>query len=229
MSIIDIDWAESGIEPTIGIDELHAKFQAVCAELAQVRYELTHDGLTGLFNRKGFDEASQKLLGARAEGTVGVGHWLLMADLDDFKPFNDTYGHHIGDEVLVEVGKWFERLVGTDQFIARLQGDEFAVFLDDEAFTCFQAADLAVPVLTSDGVELSVEMSIGAAAMHPGETQGQWLRRADSALRRAKAGGGAARLAVWDAVRDDDSDVAERPLVRARDIDTASLTWEVAR
>lgn len=229
MSTIEsTDWTESGIEPTIGINELEAKYRKVCKQLAEAQYRLTHDPLTGLLNRDGFDAAAQKLFSARAEVSLEVGQWLIMVDLDDFKPFNDTYGHHVGDEVLVAVGKWLTRLVGHDQTIARLQGDEFAGIVDDFAFTCLQAAELAVTVTTTDGVELAVKMSIGAASLRLGETQGQWMRRTDSAMRRAKAGAGDAGLAVWDAIRDDDSDIAERPLVRTRDLNTAQIAWEVA-
>lgn len=229
MSIIDTpDWTESGIEPTIGINELEAKYREVCKQLAEAQYCLTHDPLTGLLNRVGFDATAQKLLAARAEGTLEVGQWLIMIDLDDFKPFNDTYGHHVGDEVLVAVAEWLTWLVGRDQIRARLQGDEFVAIIDDFAFTCLQAANLAVSVTTTDGVELAVKMSIGAASMRLGEPQGQWMRRTDSAMRRAKAGAGDAGLAVWDAIRDDDSDIAERPLVRTRDLNTAQNAWEVA-
>lgn len=89
-----------------------------------------HDPLTGLPNRKLFDDRLDHavLHGQRRKTTLA----LLYVDLDHFKPINDTYGHAAGDEVLKEVGRRLSAAVRDSDTVARLGGDEFAIILEPE-------------------------------------------------------------------------------------------------
>src|SRR5690606_23514020 len=85
----------------------------------QLRHQASHDALTGLPNRALFAER----LAAAANGLAAI----LVIDLDDFKWINDTYGHHIGDKVLIGVADRLHSVMPENGTPARLGGDEFAV------------------------------------------------------------------------------------------------------
>ncbi|MCU1259699.1 MAG: hypothetical protein JWO80_2584 [Bryobacterales bacterium] len=86
------------------------------------------DALTGLSNRRKFEEIMDMQLKRRRGGSHLS---LLMVDLDAFKAYNDSYGHHVGDEVLRMVGRILENCARATDFCARLGGDEFCVLLPD--------------------------------------------------------------------------------------------------
>jgi diguanylate cyclase (GGDEF)-like protein len=85
------------------------------------------DSLTGLLNRRGFDDA---LVGALERATPGRGIALFMLDLDAFKPVNDQFGHHVGDELLRVVAQRLRASVRSRDAVGRLGGDEFVVMAD---------------------------------------------------------------------------------------------------
>ena len=154
-----------------------------------------HDSLTGLLNRRRFDEELQlTLLRLRRHGGQAT---LLLIDLDRFKEVNDTCGHKTGDEVLVAVAAALrERLRGTD-VVARLGGDELAAIAvetggeDAEGVATSLADALHELKITSGETELTVTASIGVvlldqASLADGDEP---LVTADRALYQAKSGG----------------------------------------
>lgn len=93
----------------------------------QLRYQATHDSVTGLFNRREFDRRlHQRVEHSAATGRIEA---LLYVDLDQFKLINDTCGHLAGDQMLVEVAAALRRCVGVDGWVARLGGDEFGIMM----------------------------------------------------------------------------------------------------
>jgi diguanylate cyclase (GGDEF)-like protein/PAS domain S-box-containing protein len=95
----------------------------------KLSYQATHDGLTGVWNRRAFEE---KLALAVEEAATGaVTHALCYIDLDQFKVVNDTCGHLAGDELLRQIGNLLPRKVRRDDVFARLGGDEFAVLMQN--------------------------------------------------------------------------------------------------
>lgn len=163
-------------------------------QLALTRAELMRvsrtDPLTGLLNRRGFDEAAALLLAqASAAGQRVVA---LMCDIDRFKAINDRYGHDAGDRVLARIGDIL-RDFGThnDVLIARHGGEEFAgLMLDvsDEEATRYALAlcRLCSTDVAGGGVDVPVTMSFGLATHLPGGDLPALMRRADQALYRAK-------------------------------------------
>ncbi|MEV4703094.1 diguanylate cyclase domain-containing protein [Actinoplanes sp. NPDC049316] len=172
-------------EPSVGAVVSNARDVTEARELQdRLRHEATHDPLTGLANRK--------LFGDRLAAEAGRGVALLHADLDGFKPVNDTYGHHVGDAVLVEVARRLRAALPPDALAARLGGDEFAALLPgagavaaEEAAQRFRAA-LDEPVHV-DGHTLRLGVSVGVVAGAAVEPDAL-LRAADEAMYRVKHG-----------------------------------------
>jgi diguanylate cyclase (GGDEF)-like protein len=158
-------------------------------QLATSRRQARTDELTGLANRRGFLERV-----ARLEGRDGGGAFaLLLLDLDRFKEVNDSLGHHVGDDLLTQVGSRIATALRPDDLLARLGGDEFAVLLDNaDADAAKLVADRVLAALATPfdvaGVTLHVDASIGAALCpeHAGDAA-TLLQRADIAMYAAKS------------------------------------------
>ena len=139
------------------------------------------DELTGLANRRRFISEFEKF--QRESGS------LLILDLDGFKPVNDRLGHEVGDQLLRQVARRFERVLPRNALLARLGGDEFGALIpgDDGYETAIALrATLSFP-FTIDGNQISLSVSIGEAKINPSEAgQVNLLRRADEAMYQAK-------------------------------------------
>jgi diguanylate cyclase (GGDEF)-like protein/PAS domain S-box-containing protein len=161
----------------------------------RLRHLADHDSLTGLLNRRAFEQHLEQHVHGRRRDDGGA---LLLLDIDRFKDINDTLGHAAGDRVITAVGHALaDRLRASDVF-ARLGGDEFAVLLpdatDEDARTVAAALGERVRDVTfvdDDGRPRAISVSIGVAMLaDPAcRTPGSALVRADSAMYAAKAGG----------------------------------------
>jgi len=155
-----------------------------------LQHQAMHDALTGLPNRALLhDRLGQALLVARRERTPLA---LLLLDLDRFKEVNDTFGHHVGDALLVEVAARVQGVVRASDTVARLGGDEFAVLLPgDDAAGAGRAASSILAALdaptTVEDHALHLAGSIGIA-LYPahGADAATLLRQADIAMYVAK-------------------------------------------
>jgi len=163
-------------------------------ELDQVKVEAQEDALTGLFNRKSFDDRLEGEL--RKARLAPYQFSLVMIDLDHFKEVNDTYGHVIGDRVLQGCGKALQEVVlRRSDFCARYGGEEMAVILAD----CPGAGAVKVAenlresiegVLVKAGKkEIKVTASFGIAEGCDADLADDVIERADSALYAAKRTG----------------------------------------
>ncbi|GGT23589.1 putative bifunctional diguanylate cyclase/phosphodiesterase [Streptomyces chromofuscus] len=171
----------------------------------RLRYEATHDALTGLPNRTLFFERLEKALGAGEGQRFG----LCYLDLDGFKTINDSLGHAAGDRLLVEVADRLQACAtAPGEMVARLGGDEF-VALTTGPDTQREVDELAVRIMNAlvapicvDGRELTVRGSIGVVEGAAGErSAAEVLRSADITMYRAKSAGGN-RFEVADAEAD---------------------------
>ena len=156
-------------------------------------HQALHDPLTGLPNRTFLCRRLDHELAAL--DTPGRCVTLMILDLDGFKEVNDTLGHSIGDQVLVQIARRVASSVRHVDAVARLGGDEFAVLLastpgDHEATLARRVlAALELPV-TVKTTTVAVAASIGIATAELGETADELLRNADLAMYTAKAAGG---------------------------------------
>ena len=183
--------------------ELEEHLQATKKELNELQQNLEKahseartDGLTGVNNRKAFDEALAREIAAAQKG--GTPLCLAIGDIDHFKKFNDTFGHRTGDQVLRLVASCLKTGVKAGHIVARYGGEEFAVImpatevLSAEAIAnkvreTVQAREL---VKRSTGESLGrVTMSMGIALLQSGETGASLIERADSCLYEAKRAG----------------------------------------
>ncbi|SMQ20894.1 diguanylate cyclase/phosphodiesterase with PAS/PAC sensor(s) [Streptomyces sp. Ag82_O1-12] len=160
----------------------------------RLRYEATHDALTGLPNRTFFFERLEKALGAGEGQRFG----LCYLDLDGFKTINDSLGHAAGDRLLVEVADRLQSCAtAPGEMVARLGGDEF-VALTTGPDTQHAVDELAGRIMNAllapisvDGRELTVRGSIGVVEGPAGErSPAEVLRSADITMYRAKSAGG---------------------------------------
>jgi two-component system cell cycle response regulator len=151
------------------------------------------DVLTGLTNRRYFDEALTQFL--EAFGRVGRPVGLMILDLDHFKGINDAYGHDVGDEVLRAVSRCLMEHTRYHDIVARLGGEEFAVVVPNmDQRLLGEFADrlrVAVEHLSMDvgNVRLRITMSVGLAMAVPGEEASALYKRADVNLYNAKQAG----------------------------------------
>jgi len=151
------------------------------------------DGLTGLFNRRHFDEAlrAELLRNAREQRPLS----LLLVDVDHFKHFNDTHGHLAGDECLCVVARCVGRCAGRPaDLAARFGGEEFAVLLPcTDAPGALRVAEQVRVAVAANASEngTRVTVSVGAATLWPlpGTRPDEVIAAADGALYAAKAGG----------------------------------------
>ncbi|PYE90109.1 GGDEF domain-containing protein [Phyllobacterium leguminum] len=148
------------------------------------------DGLTGMQNRRYFDEALKEYLVqfGRIDKPVG----LMILDLDHFKSVNDTYGHDMGDAVLREVAHCLKDYTRYHDVVARLGGEEFAIVVSnmEKEYLAKLAERIRKAVseiaLTVDDVPIKVTTSIGVAEWDRQESWQDFYRRADQLLYQAK-------------------------------------------
>lgn len=170
--------------------------QSLQRDLDIVRREAMTDGLTGLANRKAFDQEIKRMMNeAKLDERPFT---LLMIDIDHFKSFNDNYGHLVGDQVLRLVGRTLVDGIKGRDFAARYGGEEFAIILPDSNIMAGMAVGNSLrkaiaqkDVLNrSTGIKLGrVTMSVGVAELVIGESPEEMIERADAALYTAKHNG----------------------------------------
>ena len=186
------DWPDSARRLLAGaaIESSAALARAYSHRQAEAR--ASTDGLTGLPNRRYFDEFCALLARRRrAEDAVGV----LMVDIDKFKDLNDRFGHQVGDEVLRAVAGAIVGAVREDDVPARYGGEEFAVLLRNPSRSV--AVEVGERVRSAvGGLDLArlgvpgVSVSVGAAVGEDPDTAiDEVIKHADSALYDAKRGG----------------------------------------
>lgn len=163
------------------------------AELA-LAHQAAHDPLTGVANRYLLMDRLGQALVRMERNPQRLA--LLFIDLDHFKDINDSYGHEIGDRVLVDVARRLERVARREDTIARLGGDEF-ILLCDQMMTEVDVREIASRVVhalaepfDNGAVTFGLSASVGAVVTDDPQTDASWLlKSADSAMYRAKEGG----------------------------------------
>ena len=156
------------------------------SSLARLDYKASHDELTGLLNRSGYDLLLTEI---NFDST-----YMILFDVDNFKTINDTCGHDVGDKVLVRVARVLKKHFRAEDYVCRIGGDEFVVFM---VRTAKHQHDLIASKIESINHELyisndglpPVTVSVGIA--HGSESSGaaDWFEKTDSAMYCAKQNG----------------------------------------
>jgi diguanylate cyclase len=175
------------------IADLERETQELHSKLDLEKHGARLDPLTGVANRKFFEERFGHEIERRARGGAPLG--LLLWDIDNFKVINDSYGHRAGDRVLQSVAGCFTAALRATDFVARIGGEEFAVLLIGlqltEAMNVANQVRKAVESLRFHfrGTPVRVTASCGITELHEQDASEAAFDRADAALYRAKHGG----------------------------------------
>lgn len=173
--------------------KLRAMTETLSARSDSLQQAALTDGLTGMQNRRYFDDALREYLleFRRIDKPIG----LMILDLDHFKQVNDTHGHDVGDEVLRAVAKCLRDMTRYHDVVARLGGEEFAVvapnMTEDQLLKLAERIrrDIASRPVTAGNIRLKVTTSVGIAIWDGKETADEFYRRADKQLYQAKRQG----------------------------------------
>jgi diguanylate cyclase (GGDEF)-like protein len=149
------------------------------------------DGLTGINNRKSFDQVVNEQ--ARLAAASGDALSIIMLDIDHFKKINDTYGHAVGDFVIKELAKACKnQFAGENDFVARIGGEEFAIVLPGcHVDVAMRKANellrnVAKEIYLIEDHQIRFTISLGVAQLGYGEEAAAWMKRADLALYNSK-------------------------------------------
>jgi diguanylate cyclase (GGDEF)-like protein len=177
-------------------EALSMELQASQAEGEGYRRAALFDALTGLPNRRNFEETLDVAMASGHEVPGSMA--LLFVDMNGFKSINDKFGHNTGDQALCRVAEVLRTNLRTTDFVARLAGDEFVVLLRDLTEATRETCELSrrllgvfdVPQTLGDGGTMRLSIAIGAALYDRADlTRAEWLHNADAAMYEAKQSG----------------------------------------
>lgn len=191
------------------VGDLKLKLDKAYQEIEDLKKKSDYDFLTGLYNRRFFNQQTEKIInqinkpfsGERRERSASKNITAIFIDLDNFKWINDKFGHETGDRVLKEAAEALKSSVRGDKDIAaRIGGEEFVVLMSDttEEVAKKKAEDLLKQISrrttmhTGDDISnpfISVEASIGVAEFKKGENLSDFISRSDKAMYIAKESG----------------------------------------
>lgn len=181
-----VKYSASLIRNILGINILNARLYQKTQRLALI------DGLTGLYNKDIFMEFLRKECDDSERH--GVPFFLAILDADNFKAINDTHGHRIGDEVLIQLGQLFKSAVRKSDIMGRFGGDEFAWIIRGGDVASINAVldRLRTEVLSSEfpnAVRMTISIGLSRNYPHGKDTIEKLIDRTDQALYRAKGNG----------------------------------------
>jgi diguanylate cyclase (GGDEF)-like protein len=190
--------------PAVFVERI-GRLAALSQEIDRLRGFVLRDQLTGLPNRSALEAEFTR----RASADTGRAlHGLLMLDIDHFKSLNDRHGHAAGDQVIVTIAHRLREAAQSDDFVARIGGEEFAILMcrDDPASLVREAEAIRqcvgrepIGLGGADGHQASVTLSGGLCSCPEGSNVDEAVAKADAALYAAKAAG-RNRLTTHDAL-----------------------------
>ncbi len=176
------------------LTRLSQEMKSLQIDFEKAKNDSLTDGLTGAFNRLAFDSYIKKLVDRNT--VTWTPFALLLIDVDNFKQINDTYGHWVGDRVLIALVQHCKRSIRQDDFISCYGGEEFAIVLPNTPLrTAWKKARQICKTIatttyrieeTEPAQKLSFTVSIGVSSFREGDTIASVVERADKALYQAK-------------------------------------------
>jgi len=184
---------DSMMQQTAEVEVAQQKIQQLQAELSELSEKVSIDQLTGVLNRRGLDEAMLREISRAQRGASSL--CVTLLDIDNFKHFNDNYGHHVGDTALQHLAKVIQETLRPTDIAARFGGEEFVILLPDtsidaaiETISRLQRA-LTKQFFLGNNERLLITFSAGIALFRATEEQATVLNRADQAMYLAKKAG----------------------------------------
>jgi len=208
----ELYWDAMVISPIIDKDNKITHYVAMQDEITErkekekrLAHQVTHDILTNLPNRAFFNERIKHALALAKRNSWQVA--LLFIDLNDFKAINDTFGHNVGDDVLIEFGKRLQTSVRDSDTVVRLGGDEFTCLLenisskDKLAFLAKKIiANIKMPFDVNEELRLELSASIGISVFpQDGKDAATLLKNADQAMYSVKKQKGTCEYKFYNA------------------------------
>ncbi|RMF93561.1 MAG: GGDEF domain-containing protein [Nitrospinota bacterium] len=180
------------------MEALSRQMESLKIDFEQAKKASLTDGLTGVYNRAAFDQYMAKLV--EQSSISRRSFTLILLDIDDFKRINDTYGHRVGDRVLIALVQQCRAFIRKDDFMARYGGEEFAIILPDTSLRTalrkarkicktIAATRYTVDELAEEIQKLSFTVSMGVGIWRDGDTVASLIDRTDKALYQAKRAG----------------------------------------
>lgn len=223
--LLQVTWSTAAILRPIGRDFMHVDLAAMafsylsvllgaacatallwlslCVHRTQLHHMAQTDSLTGLLNRRAFEEIVRRELPRSSRPGRAIG--MLLIDIDHFKLVNDSQGHPAGDEVLRRISVVLQQSTRVSDVIARYGGEEFVVLLRDagleESAATAERIRREIACLSGLPGGVSLTASVGVAIGDPSENAATFLLRADEALYNAKRGG-RNLVSIYRAVRE---------------------------
>ncbi len=184
---------DSMMQQSAEVEVAQQKILQLQAELSQLSEKVLIDQLTGVLNRRGLDEAMLREISRAQRGASSL--CVTLLDVDDFKNFNDNYGHQVGDTALQHLAKVIQETLRPIDIAARFGGEEFVILLPDtsidsavETISRLQRA-LTKQFFLGNNERLLITFSAGIALFKETEEQATVLNRADQAMYLAKKSG----------------------------------------
>jgi diguanylate cyclase (GGDEF)-like protein len=181
-------WGGHGLLWLLGVGGIIFSFNRLRIAHNRIIYLSYTDSLTGIANRRIFLESLGGAISFAQRHQTPLS--IIMADLDDFKSVNDTFGHSAGDQVLQAFATLLKENSRQEDLAARFGGEEFIMMLPstgaEEAAVLGERVRCHWQEMTSPGFSIQVTASFGVAAYQPGDTVDSFIERADQALYDAK-------------------------------------------
>ncbi|GAB6044699.1 hypothetical protein JCM11957_02970 [Caminibacter profundus] len=180
-----------GVDLINKINKMEEKIQELEAELDKAYKELLIDPLTKVYNRKAFEKDLNKILTHGKNKDLDL--ILTIIDADNFKTINDTYGHLVGDFVLIKLAQFMKSLIRKTDKVYRIGGDEFIIVFNRSTLQNAQKIiERIINKISRTSLKykdhiIKVTISVGIAAHKKGDTIESLLKRADKALYRVKS------------------------------------------
>lgn len=156
-----------------------------------LEYQATHDQLTGLFNRQKFDEIFVKEI--KRDKRYDNALSMIIFDIDDFKIFNDNFGHNVGDEVLKIIAQIVLKNVREHDTVVRWGGEEFLVLLPqtevEGALNVAEKIRVAIEEYKDENIPKQITASFGVTKLEKDDDESSFVQKADEALLEAKKKG----------------------------------------
>ncbi|MGZ4968089.1 MAG: GGDEF domain-containing protein [Methylobacter sp.] len=188
--------AETSMTLQMQLDESKKEMQLLRQELAHARESAKTDALTGLLNRRAFDQKLHEHIEAHRRNNIDL--CLLILDIDHFKQVNDTFGHQTGDNVLRYTANLMKQHITEQHYAARYGGEEMAIIMPNTPLNkAMEVAEKIRTALAKHPLKLKgskksigkVTMSIGISSFKTDDSIESLIERADKAMYRAKDNG----------------------------------------